>query len=1117
MRRIFNLLLSIVMLTSLVCPTAIMAETSQSYSNYDIIKEVARAYDRQEEQILYDQSYARRSIYASPEEATAQRTYYLDCSSFANSVYREAFGVNVMPYEINESVEGTSPTTKYMDAYARDNQDAVDVVGYWEPQTYTTDEERQEVVNWIYENIEIGDVIIYRHGQTESTKGHVYMYMGDKNFIHCRGAGSYTVNESNPALSYDNSAYEVSWGGTIQDIDASEIFEDPENTRYIFKATSSDTVWSFSLIRPLARELTPTEETINRMKIAGLSMEKTSSVWENSSVDTGDVLTYTVSMKNTNKTELSGVTISDTIPAGTEFVSGDEGVSVSGNALSWQGNIPASATVKVNYNVKITADTPGARIISDATYVSGVKLGNITHTVSECSKTQHTLIGEEAINCADSSKAYVDGIAFAKDIYKSVLGVEIFDYETAGAVLDDLVDETNKTCYTSTKVSKMIVPNMYGGLDIRYGRLYYPSEKDRVSLPLEENLSVGDIIIADWSGGSVTYVYAGNKKLVTVEDGVCKALTIGDNIYGEGQDNILISLIGYDRYAVLRPVSAITPAADIEAIEISTPPTKVNYNSGESFDNSGMVVKAVMSNGSRVEIEGYTVSPSVLRYPMSSVNVYFNGLTAQQSITVTESPKDIWDGTVATGFASGNGTEKDPYIISNAAELAYLASSTYNALSTSTAAPVSATETDTAGIYNAYKDVYFKLTADIDLNNKKWLPIGRFGMRFDGNFDGGGHNIKNLKITNAYYGIGLFGATGKDVSISNLGIDTATLAYAVSTSSSLVVKDKPVTDGDKSYSLYAEGTETRPYGTGVLVGIFAGGTFEDCFARNVTMTLSGNVVQKAVGGLLGVAYCTTPYSTHPSEYVDATRCYVNGFTLTREKNIMSLGAFAGSGRPGGTANKNGCRMRFTDCYVADIDLTSNSNNTYVFADASYTMNSKFKNCYATDTTNKANTRTYLQPTDDGDGTEDIAVTIADLTRIASGLVKGDGAFCLDNDDKNINNGYPVLGREVSWTAGMSPRSFYKVAGYAVVNGTVTGVSIIQSDITVSGEVIVAVYDGERFINAVTAIAKNGTIAFDTPVEVSEGNTVKVFVWSSFKDITPMSDIYSGIIGSETTE
>lgn len=132
-----------------------------------------------------------------------------------NSCYREAFGVNILPFEIGET--GTGPSTANYDEYAKNNQDASDVVGYWEPADYTTDVERQSVVDEINEEIQIGDILTYRHGKPTSTSnsGHVYMYLGESTFIHCAGAGSYKVNTSNPALSYDANASEIKSNGTI--------------------------------------------------------------------------------------------------------------------------------------------------------------------------------------------------------------------------------------------------------------------------------------------------------------------------------------------------------------------------------------------------------------------------------------------------------------------------------------------------------------------------------------------------------------------------------------------------------------------------------------------------------------------------------------------------------------------------------------------------------------------------------------------------------------------------------------------------------------------------------------------------------------------------------------
>ena len=47
----------------------------------------------------------------------------------------------------------------------------------------------------------------------------------------------------------------------------------------------------------------------------------------------------------------------------------------------------------------------------------------------------------------------------------------------------------------------------------------------------------------------------------------------------------------------------------------------------------------------------------------------------------------------------------------------------------------------------SFKDQTVKLTADIDLQNEEWTPIGNIEAFFQGTFDGQGHTISNLKIT----------------------------------------------------------------------------------------------------------------------------------------------------------------------------------------------------------------------------------------------------------------------------------------------------------------------------------------------------------------------------------
>ncbi|MBE6576917.1 MAG: hypothetical protein E7653_02105 [Ruminococcaceae bacterium] len=124
-----------------------------------------------------------------------------------------------------------------------------------------------------------------------------------------------------------------------------------------------------------------------------------------------------------------------------------------------------------------------------------------------------------------------------------------------------------------------------------------------------------------------------------------------------------------------------------------------------------------------------------------------------------------WDGTVAASFESGSGTEADPYKIATPSQLAYLAKQVNEG--------------------NSYEGSYFELTSNIDLNNISWTPIGDGTRAFKANFDGKGHTVLNLKITEVFsyfesygdvsfnYGLtGLF-AFCENAIIKNMNIDTA--------------------------------------------------------------------------------------------------------------------------------------------------------------------------------------------------------------------------------------------------------------------------------------------------------------------------------------------------------
>ena len=524
------------------------------------VVEVAKAYYRQRGAINYDQYNSRRNLIISPEEANSQRTVYLDCSSFVNNCYMEAFGAPIIPESYNFSAN-----TSYFAKYALENPDNPDVVGHWVNAEYTTPEAQAEILSEVKSMLQVGDILNYRHGTSNSTNGHVYIYMGNDQFLHCHSGNSYLMNAENPSEAYDRgSDFKI-----INYISANSLFADTTDNRYLFKNTATDAVQNFSLLRPLARteEMTLTEETVGRMSIAGVTLDKTSSVGYNSAVCNGDEITYTITLKN-NFAVSKSATLNDVLPEGVEFVSSDT-VTCTDGVISWTGSVSALGTTTLEYTVKVSdTATAGTLIVSDQTTINGVFLSTITNTVSGYTADKLTAVANEAKSAtADGAD---DPLDIVKNIYSELDADFLNDYDSVQALLDDLIDSENNTKKTETEVSKMIAPNLFGGYSIRTG---WTKDYQRTRLVAEANLAVGDVIVADWTdannnSNSLIYVYVGDNTLISItsiSDVIeVKTLTIGDDIWNAASKsespNYLVSLISYNRFAVLRPSMVVNAA-----------------------------------------------------------------------------------------------------------------------------------------------------------------------------------------------------------------------------------------------------------------------------------------------------------------------------------------------------------------------------------------------------------------------------------------------------------------------------------------------------------------------------------------------------------------------------
>ncbi len=242
----------------------------------------------------------------------------------------------------------------------------------------------------------------------------------------------------------------------------------------------------------------------------------------------------------------------------------------------------------------------------------------------------------------------------------------------------------------------------------------------------------------------------------------------------------------------------------------------------------------------------------------------------------------IWDGTASAQW-SGSGTEADPYLITNAKQLAGLAKRVNGGLN--------------------YSGKYFKLTTDILLNDttnwqnwenqapaNSWTPIGDYRTNetvFHGRLNGDGHTIAGLYIKNYDNGrtdkekfSGLFGAgsQNKNVIIKASYVEgnggSIGLLGGMCSADSCNISGKIVATGNALYvgglcgrvNDYPNGSMTNSYANVEIVakdindGCYIGGITGNykctmkrcCAAGDITLTSVNNKdADICIGGLAG--------------------------------------------------------------------------------------------------------------------------------------------------------------------------------------------------------------------------------------------------------------------------
>lgn len=225
-------------------------------------------------------------------------------------------------------------------------------------------------------------------------------------------------------------------------------------------------------------------------------------------------------------------------------------------------------------------------------------------------------------------------------------------------------------------------------------------------------------------------------------------------------------------------------------------------------------------------------------------------------------------------FESGDGTQENPYLISNISQFKAFRDDVNNG--------------------NNYSGKYIKLGVDIDLNNEEWTPIGNKEVNpFNGNFDGDGKTISNIKVKSGEY-TGLFGYSTKTY-IKNINIKNIE-CHSVNYSGGII----SYADGaSKIENIKISGNiiiSSKFAYTGGIAGWFIG-SIENCILNghieigDSTPEDSKDNIQY-VGGIFGKGY------------TNVNNCEVSGDKTSKIVGSICVGGISGFQEEGNQTIKN---------------------------------------------------------------------------------------------------------------------------------------------------------------------------------------------------------------------
>ena len=385
----------------------------------------------------------------------------------------------------------------------------------------------------------------------------------------------------------------------------------------------------------------------------------------------------------------------------------------------------------------------------------------------------------------------------------------------------------------------------------------------------------------------------------------------------DGTYEYTVSAFGYQAAAgqvtvngTEQTVTVTLTAVARRTVRFNVTPTEAKAAVTVTWDGDGHTVEA-QSDGSYLLPEGaytYTVKAKGYAKAGGTLNV-----TKDETISVTLTPSAAWDG-AGQEQPDGSGTQDAPYQIGSGAELAWLANAVNNASSGT--------------------KFYVVLTDDIDLGNQPWTPIGKDSHEFSGVFDGKGHVVEGLNVSNVA-DAGLFGVA-KGAAIKNLVVRGS--VTGTGNAAGILAKAK-----NEACTIENCGNEAAVSGADNAAGILArnnyynsGTAIVGCYnTGGITVTKSGGYAGGIAGSGSGDVAVTDCYNVGKinGSYAGGIRGQSAVTSASAIKNCYNSGNVVGANETKTGAIVPGTSNKLTNCYYLNTGKDSNTSGAAAMSDA----------------------------------------------------------------------------------------------------------------------------------------------------------------------------------------